>query len=207
LAIQTASIRLAFSMARDHRLPFGERLAHVTEERQSPTAPAIVSGVIAIVILLVNVGNPRIFLLVTSVAIVIVYLAYLLVTAPVLFRRFRGWPTDGGRTGLFTLGRRRGLLINGVAVAYGLLMAVNLIWPREAIYGAGTFAWGGVIVVLVVAGLGAAYYYSSQHRKGDVIAVEHRVTDVNPEAALRVPPSPASASLAEPPGVNQPALD
>jgi len=175
LAIQTATIRITFSMARDHSLPFGERLAHVTEHRHAPVAPAIVSGIVAILILVVNIGNPKIFLIVTSVAIVIVYLAYLLVTAPVLARRFGGWPNDKDRTGLFTLGRRRGLIINSIAVAYGLIMAVNLIWPRQAIYGTGSYAWGGVIVIGVVGAIGLAYYLTSQRQKPVRVAAEHRV--------------------------------
>ncbi len=148
LAIHAASIRLAFSMARDHALPFGDHLSHVSEQRKSPALPAIVVGVVAIAILVVNLGNAKIFLVVTSVSIVIVYIAYLLVTVPAMLQRRRnGWPEDQGRTGWFFLGRRRGLLINGTAIGYGALMALNLIWPRSAIYGSGAYAWGGVIFV------------------------------------------------------------
>ena len=82
LAIHAASIRLAFSMARDHALPFGDHLSHVSEQRKSPALPAIVVGALAIGILVVNFGNAQIFLVVTSVSIVIVYIAYLLVTVP-----------------------------------------------------------------------------------------------------------------------------
>ncbi|GAA1799359.1 amino acid permease [Planosporangium flavigriseum] len=199
LAIQTAAIRVAFSMARDHRLPFGERLAHVTEERHSPAAPSIVSGVIAIGILLVNLGNAKIFTLVTSVAIIIVYIAYLMVTLPVFRRRLGGWPADRGRTGLFTLGRGRGLVINGVAVAYGLFMTINLIWPRELIYGEGVYAWGGVIVIAVIFAVGALYYFTAQHRKDHVIASEHRVA--------AAPATAAPAPIADGDAAPAPALD
>ena len=47
LAIHAASIRLAFSMARDRALPFGDHLSHVSEQRKSPALPAIVVGVVA----------------------------------------------------------------------------------------------------------------------------------------------------------------
>jgi len=203
LAIQTAAVRIAFSMARDHRLPFGERLAHVTERRHSPAAPSVVSGIIAILILVVNVGNAKIFLIVTSVAIVIVYLAYLLVTVPVLARRAKGWPSDAGRTSLFTLGRRRGLIINSIAVAYGLIMVVNLIWPRQVIYGTGMYAWGGVIVVAVIIAIGLAYYLTSQRHRTTEIAAEHRA-----DASLTrtvVPRHDSSVTRAD--GAPDPALD
>ena len=92
-------------MARDHALPLGEGLAHVSEHRHSPAAPALVSGVVAILILLVNVGNGKIFLVVTSVSIILVYIAYLMVTVPTFLRRRAGWPEDQGREG----SRERGL--------------------------------------------------------------------------------------------------
>jgi len=185
LAIQTATVRIAFSMARDHRLPFGGRLAHVTETRHSPAVPSVVSGVIAIAIILVNVGNTKIFLVVTSVAIVIVYLAYLLVTAPVMRQRLAGWPPNDGPRRLFSLGRRRGIVLNALAVGYGLAMSVNLIWPRSAIYGTGIFAWGGVITVAAVLGVGAVYYLAAQRNRDNQVALEHRPEDpTGPPAAV-----------------------
>ena len=174
LAIQTAAIRLAFSMARDYALPFGDRLSHVSERRQSPVAPALVSGVAAVCLLVLNVGNQQIFLVVTSVSIVTVYIAYLLVTFPLLRRRLRGWPADQGREGWFFMGRKAGIVVNAAAVAYGVLMAVNLIWPRDLIYGEGAYAWGGVIFVVVVIAVGGLYYLLRQHGREHRIADEHR---------------------------------
>jgi urea carboxylase system permease len=184
LAIHAASIRLAFSMARDRALPFGDHLSHVSEQRKSPVLPAIAVGVVAIAILVVNLGNAKIFLVVTSVSIVIVYIAYLLVTVPAMLQRRRhGWPEDQGRTGWFFLGRRRGLLINGTAIGYGALMALNLIWPRSAIYGAGGYAWGGVIFVAALGIIGAAYYLWRQHGRDHEVAPEHRVAPLAGVAA------------------------
>jgi amino acid transporter len=174
LAIQTASIRLAFSMARDHALPFGRQLAHVTERRHSPVVPAIVSGLIAIGLLVLNVGNAKIFLLITSVAIAIVYIAYLLVTIPVMHQRLRGWPDDAGKTGWFYLGRGGGLVINALAIGYGAFMLVNLLWPRAAIYGDGVYAWGGLIFIAAIVAVGAIYYATRQHGRDERIAEEHR---------------------------------
>jgi amino acid transporter len=131
--------------------------------------------VVAIAILVVNLGNAKIFLVVTSVSIVIVYIAYLLVTIPAMAQRRRhGWPEDQGRTGWFFLGRSRGLLINGTAIGYGALMALNLIWPRSAIYGSGVYAWGGVIFVAALGILGAVYYLWRQHGREHEVAAEHR---------------------------------
>ncbi len=156
LAVQTAAIRMMFSMARDGRLPFGTALARISPRSKTPLLPALITGALAIVLLLVNVGNQRVFTVLTSIAIILFYIPYLMVTAPMLLKRLRGqWPRpDHGP--YFSLGRW-GLPVNIVAVAYGALVTINLAWPRAAVYGddAWYFQWGGVVftVVIVVVGL------------------------------------------------------
>jgi hypothetical protein len=97
-------------------------------------------------VLVVNINQGALFLALTSVCIVMLYLAYLFVTVPLLFQRLRGWPrgtatftTDRGGS-LFALGRW-GVPINIVAVAYGVAMAVNLAWPRAEVYNPTGGAW------------------------------------------------------------------
>ena len=57
LAVHTATIRMAFAMARDNNLPGGERIATVHPKTKTPIVPAVISGVLAILILVVNIGN------------------------------------------------------------------------------------------------------------------------------------------------------
>ena len=55
--------------------------------------PALLTGVLTIALLLVNIGNQRVFYILTSVAIILFYIPYLMVTGPMLVRRLRGqWP-------------------------------------------------------------------------------------------------------------------
>ncbi len=173
LAIQTGTIRMAFTMARDNNLPFGSKLAHVSARAQSPVVPSIVSGVFAALILLVNIGKPQLFTIVTSVAVVLIYIAYFLVTIPLLAQRLKGWPTDKGKGGLFYMGGW-GLVVNAFAAIYGVVMAVNLLWPRSVIYGQGLDAWGGLIFVGLVLVLGAVYFTTVQRHRSGVLE-EHRV--------------------------------
>src|SRR2546430_185063 len=81
--------------------------AGVSGTSQRPTLPAVVTGALAIAILIANVGFPNVVKVVTAVAILWANLAYLLVTAPLLLRRFRGWPVQAGLNseGVFVLGR------------------------------------------------------------------------------------------------------
>ncbi len=119
LAVHTAAIRLTFAMARDNALPFGEKLATVNPKTQTPIVPAVTIGVIAVIILVVNIGQPKIFTVLTSIAIIMIYLAYLMVTGPLLKKRLQGqWPpADLKEGGYFTMGtlgaagqhRRRGV--------------------------------------------------------------------------------------------------
>ena len=90
LAVHTAAIRLTFAMARDNALPFGEKLARVHPKTQTPIIPAVVIGVIAVLILVINIGQPKIFTVLTSIAIIMIYLAYLMVTGPLLKKRLPG---------------------------------------------------------------------------------------------------------------------
>lgn len=166
LAVHTAGIRLMFAMARDNALPAGARLARIDPKRKTPIVPAVLIGVVAVLILVVNVGSPKIFTAVTSVAVIMIYVAYLLVTGPLLLKRLRGeWP-DAGSTGYFTLGRF-GLPVNILAVVWGGAMALNLAWPRPEVYGEGAYAWVAFIFIGAIAGIGLLWFLlKGRHQLG-----------------------------------------
>ncbi|MBY6679853.1 MULTISPECIES: APC family permease [unclassified Rhodococcus (in: high G+C Gram-positive bacteria)] len=162
LAVHTAAIRLTFAMARDNALPFGERLATVHPKYQTPVVPAVVIGLLSILILVINVGQPKIFTVLTSIAIIMIYLAYLMVTGPLLKKRLKGeWPPkDLKEGGYFTMGRW-GLPVNIFAVVWGAGMALNLAWPREAVYGTPWYnTWGAFVYIGVILGLGYLWYFT-----------------------------------------------
>jgi urea carboxylase system permease len=133
LAIQTAATRMMFSMSRDGMLPGSKALSKVNATTGTPVLPAVAVGVLAVAILLVNVGEATAFIDLTSVCIVMLYGAYLMVTGPLLVRRLRGEFAVPDREGLFSLGRW-GLPVNILAVVYGALMMINLAWPRASVY-------------------------------------------------------------------------
>jgi urea carboxylase system permease len=138
LAIQTATTRMMFSMARDRVLPFSSALGKVNARTGTPIRPAVLVGLLTVGLLYLNVGNPQVFLALASVCIMLLYIAYLMVTLPLLRRRLQGWPgtldSAAGLKGLFSLGRW-GLVVNVVAIVWGSLMAINLGWPRAKVFG------------------------------------------------------------------------
>ncbi|MFE0025781.1 APC family permease [Amycolatopsis sp. NPDC059021] len=175
LAVHTAAIRIAFAMARDNALPGGSKLAKVNKKTGTPVLPAIVIGLIAVVLLLVNINSSQIFSAVTSLAIILIYLAYLLVTVPLLIKRIRGeWPRKDAPAGRFSLGKW-GLPVNVLAVLWGVAMLINLAWPRNEIYNATPpyhwyLQWISVLFVAVFGGGGFAYYWFVQRHKIGVLA-------------------------------------
>lgn len=161
LAIHTAAIRLTFAMARDNALPFGEKLATVNPKTQTPIVPAVTIGIISVIILVINIANIQIFTVLTSIGIIMVYLAYLMVTGPMLKKRFQGeWPPkDLKEGGYFTMGAW-GLPVNILAVVWGIAMAVNLAWPREAVYGTPWYnTWGAFVYIGIILGAGLLWYF------------------------------------------------
>jgi urea carboxylase system permease len=176
LAVHTAAIRMMFAMARDNNLPAGTHLARVDPRTKTPIIPAVLIGLIAILILVVNIRQPQIFTVITSIGIIMIYIAYLLVTVPMLLARMRGqWPPDEAkRAGYFTLGRW-GLPVNVLAVFWGAAMALNLAWPRKEIYNATEpfhwyLQWGAFLFIGIVGLGGLAYYWFVQRHKTGVLS-------------------------------------
>jgi urea carboxylase system permease len=198
LAVHTATIRMAFAMARDNNLPAGERIATVHPKTKTPIVPAVISGALAILILVVNINQPQIFTVITSIGIIMIYIAYLLVTMPMLRKRLRGeWPPkDAKERGFFTLGKW-GLPINVLAVGWGIFMATNLIWPRKDVYNATEpFHWylqyGAMLFIGVVFFGGLAYYWFVQRHKTGVLA-SHAFESPSPAVPdTATQPAPAS---------------
>jgi len=101
--------------------------------------------------------------------------------------RLRGWPrnleneaqttTAVSPERPFALGRW-GLGLNIVAVFWGLLVIVNMSWPREEIYGVDP--WGRFAAVLATTGLvavGAVLYLTMRQRETGILA-EHAASIV-----------------------------
>jgi urea carboxylase system permease len=124
LAIQTSTIRLAFGMARDGKLPMGRLFNRVSPSLHTPVGTSIVIGVLAAIPLLYYAGAGTIAIAATGM----IYIAYLLGNIAILIARLRGWPTEGTP---FKLGGW-GLIVNVLALLWGAGMLLNFLWPRAA---------------------------------------------------------------------------
>jgi urea carboxylase system permease len=179
LAVQTSGSRMLFSMARERSLPFHTVLGRVSRRTGTPIATAIVVGVGAAIALAVNWNQSAVFTALASLCIAMLYLAYLGVTLPLLVRRLRLRRTGGLEPGvdedgrpLFSLGRF-GIAVNVVAVVYQVVMVVNLVWPRAAIYdltgGTWWLRWSALLFIGMTLVIGAVVHWRNRVRHGGAI--------------------------------------
>ncbi len=120
LAIQSATIRLMFSMGRDGRLPFGKVWGTVNPTFRTPLWAGIAVMVLSA---LPFIYSTAIGVIVTG-ATGMIYLSYFLNNTASLGARLRGWPRVKTP---FSLGRW-GMLVNILALVYGGLMIINFLW-------------------------------------------------------------------------------
>ncbi|HEY0757385.1 MAG TPA: amino acid permease [Ktedonobacteraceae bacterium] len=120
LAIQSATIRLMFSMGRDGRLPFGKVWGTVHPTLKTPIWAGCAVAILSMLPFLIS---SAIGVIVTS-ATGMIYLSYFLNNTASLSARLKGWPRIKAP---FSLGRW-GLLVNILALVYGGLMLINFLW-------------------------------------------------------------------------------
>jgi urea carboxylase system permease len=173
LAIQSATIRLMFSMGRDGRLPFGKIWGTVNPTFRTPMWAGIAVAVLSAIPFIYSTA---IGVIVTG-ATGLIYVSYFLNNTASLGARSRGWPRTKAP---FSLGRW-GMLINILALVYGGLMIINFLWfgglrniYTNPVMGTAFPAWvnipvlGGTpifefsLVVLVV--VGGIYWFGFKRR-------------------------------------------
>jgi urea carboxylase system permease len=185
LSIQANVMRLCFGMSRDDRLPASRWMSRVSPSHHTPITACVVVSLIAMIPLIQYAGAGILAIAATG----LIYLSYFLGGLAVLRARLRGWPRVAAP---FSLGRW-GMPVSLLGLAWGGGMLVNFAWPRAASNpkpsqtgGALDFHWSWLngrpifwTVVVVVAGVGAAYFYGVQRHKtshieapdGELVAV------------------------------------
>ncbi len=124
LAIQSATIRLMFSMGRDGRLPFGKVWGTVNPTFRTPMWAGIAVAVLSAIPLLALINLTSAISIIVIGATGLIYTSYFLNNIASLGARLKGWPHEKAP---FSLGRW-GMLINVLALVYGGLMIINFLW-------------------------------------------------------------------------------
>ena len=124
LAIQTSTIRLAFGMARDGKLPLGRIYNTVSPSLHTPVGTCIVIGALSAIPLLYYAGAGLIAIAATGM----IYLSYFLGNIAILIARTKGWPRDAAPFKLAGWGA----IVNVLGLVWGGSMLVNFLWPRSS---------------------------------------------------------------------------
>jgi urea carboxylase system permease len=180
LAIQTSTIRLAFGMARDGKLPLAKYYNNVHSGLHTPIGTCIVIGVLAALPLVYYAGAGIIAIGATGM----IYLSYILGNIAILGARLRGWPKESTP---FKLGSW-GTIVNILALVWGIAMEINFLWPRNAAVGGQNpplsalpnitigSPIGDIPVFEFTLGLillvGALYYFIAQRNAADTPAIQ-----------------------------------
>src|SRR5260221_4268767 len=127
VAIQTSTIRLAFGMGRDGKLPLAKYYNNVNSSLHTPVGTCIAIGVLAGLPLVYYAGAGTIAIGATGM----IYLSYILGNIAILIARLRGWPKESTP---FKLGGWRPI-VNIVALHCGVAMEINFLWPRDVTVG------------------------------------------------------------------------
>jgi urea carboxylase system permease len=174
LAIQSATIRLMFSMGRDGRLPFGRVWGRVNPTFRTPLWAGIA---VAVLSALPFLYSQAIGVLVTG-ATGLIYLSYFMNNIASLNARLKGWPRTKAP---FSLGRW-GMVINILALLYGGVMLVNFLWFgglrnifTNPVMGAAFPAWANIPLLggtpifefslVVLFAVGAIYWFGFKRRQ------------------------------------------
>jgi urea carboxylase system permease len=166
LAIQTSTIRLAFGMARDGKLPLGRIYNNVSPSLHTPVGTCIVVGGLSAIPLLYYAGAGIIAIAATGM----IYLSYILGNIAILIARTKGWPKEATP---FKLGSW-GMVVNVLGLVWGISMLVNFLWPRSSsnppLSGLPNVAISGPLgnvpifeaTLFVIIVVGAIYYFIAQ---------------------------------------------
>jgi urea carboxylase system permease len=179
LAIQTSTIRLAFGMARDGKLPLAKYYNNVHQSLHTPVGTCIVIGVLAGLPLVYYAGAATIAIGATGM----IYLSYILGNIAILLARFKGWPHESAP---FKLGGW-GTIVNILALVWGIAMEINFLWPRNLAAGYQNppisalpnvtipSPIGDIPIFEATLGLiiivGAIYYFAAQRNAADTPAI------------------------------------
>ena len=113
-------------MGRD-KLIFGHAaLSKIDERRGLPNRAILTATVVPCLIIAIGIFSTDAITQVISFATAGIYTSFHMVTGGALYARLKGWKPAG----YFKLGGW-GMVVNILALAFGVVMTVNLVWPRS----------------------------------------------------------------------------
>ena len=157
LSLQAAGSRLLYSFGRDGMMPGHAWLAKLSSKKVPRNALLVACIVPLLICLLIYIGEEGLLYQITAFAVLGIYIAFQSVVFASLLARFKGWKPAGP----FTLDAW-GLLVNVVALVYGVLAMILLAWPGSS----GDFLSDWIVLVGLVLVLVTGLIYMMIARPG-----------------------------------------
>jgi amino acid transporter len=126
LSLQAAASRLLFAYARDEMIIGSHSLRKLTPRTHVPAVALVTMGAAPALIALTGLWLANAVATIISFAAIGIYIAFQMLVLGALIARTRGWRPNGP----FRLGPV-GVVINVLALAYGVGAIVNMAWPRS----------------------------------------------------------------------------
>jgi amino acid transporter len=126
VALHTAGSRTLYSFARDKMIPGSRFFVILSKNRKLPWVALYFTAAVSIVILLVNLGAEKVFLVLMQVSSAGFFISYAFVVISQLILHMKGRFTHGP----FSLGRWS-YPITAIASVWVVFEVFNLMWPRS----------------------------------------------------------------------------
>jgi amino acid transporter len=126
LSLQAAASRLLFAYARDEMIVGSQSLRKLTPRTHVPAVALVTMGAAPALIALTGLWLANAIATIISFAAIGIYIAFQMLVLGALIARARGWRPSGP----FRLGSI-GVVVNVLALAYGVGAIVNMAWPRS----------------------------------------------------------------------------
>ncbi|PSK34494.1 GABA-specific permease [Elsinoe australis] len=156
----TTSSRNLYAFARDNGMPYSEWISYVRPGWDFPLNAVIATLFYAFLTSLVIIASPNAFTIITSLSLNGLILSYLVAIVVIFWRKLKPEPMPKGK---FSLGRRFGLCINGIAILFLTFVFAFSFWPTIPNPTAETMNWSLLVMGCCVIGCSIYYWLSARH--------------------------------------------
>ena len=175
LSLQAAASRMLYAYGRDRMIFASSAFGAFSSRLHVPPGALTAAAVVPALIILISRVSADALTRIISFAALGIYIAFQMVVFAALLARLRGWRPAGR----FTLGRF-GLVVNVLALVYGVAAMINVAWPRTPDV-PWYDNWIVVLGAVLVLGVGLLYmlaakpYRHSDAPAGDAIETANRL--------------------------------
>jgi amino acid transporter len=201
LSLQAAASRLIYSYSRDKMMIGHKTLAKFWERHHIPPYALALATVIPAAIIVLSLISANAVVQLISFAACGIYVGFQMVVLAALRGHIKGWKPSGG----WTMGRW-GVVVNALALAYGISAIVNMCWPRGSGFGN---RWMTIVGLGFVLAVGLIYMVTNKpYQHGDQPygdAIKNLTSNAAPEkAGVALPDLAGEGAMAVNPQIETP---